>query len=61
MDRPEWLSKMKGSCSHADVESLKPCVGCGALVLPDVDVLARSYVGGSPGCWAIFLEILEKE
>lgn len=61
MDRPERLSKMKGSRSHADVESLKPCVGCGALVLPDVDVSARSYVGASPGCWAIFLEILEKE
>jgi hypothetical protein len=36
------------------------CVGCGALV-PDADVPAHRYAGASPGCWAIFGEILSRE
>lgn len=34
-----------------------PCVGCGALV-PDSDGPTHAYVGASPGCWAVFGEVL---
>jgi hypothetical protein len=39
---------------------LIPCTGCGALV-PDVDGPTHRYIGASPGCWAIFGEVLAKE
>lgn len=39
---------------------LKPCVGCGAL-MPDVDGPTHKYIGASPGCWAIYGEVLAKE
>jgi len=39
---------------------LIPCIGCGALV-PDVDGPTHKYIGASPGCWAIFGEVLAKE
>ena len=29
--------------------------------MPATGIPARSYVGASPGCWAVFLEVLEKE
>lgn len=37
--------------------NLIPCVGCGALVA-DTDGPTHAYVGASPGCWAIFGEVL---
>src|SRR5262245_36235278 len=37
-----------------------PCVGCRALV-PDVEAPAHRHVGCSPGCWAIFGEVLARE
>lgn len=39
---------------------LERCVGCGALV-PRTDGPTHPYIGASPGCWAIFGEILAKE
>jgi hypothetical protein len=36
------------------------CVGCGALV-PDVDGPTHRYIGASPGCWALYGEILARE
>lgn len=39
---------------------LKPCIGCGALV-PDVEGPRHKYIGASPGCWAVFGEVLAKE
>lgn len=36
---------------------LIPCVGCGALVA-DTDGPTHAYVGASPGCWAVFGEVL---
>jgi hypothetical protein len=40
---------------------LIPCIGCGALV-PDIDGPAFRYPeSGSPGCWAIYTEILARQ
>jgi uncharacterized protein DUF5946 len=37
-----------------------PCVGCGEMV-PDVDMPGHRYIGSSPGCWALFGEVLARE
>jgi hypothetical protein len=37
-----------------------PCVGCGEMV-PDADVPGHRYIGSSPGCWAMFGEVLARE
>jgi hypothetical protein len=37
-----------------------PCIGCGALV-PDIDGPTHRYIGASPGCWAIFGEVVARE
>jgi hypothetical protein len=37
--------------------ALTPCVGCGAL-LPADDGPAHAYIGASPGCWAVYGELL---
>ncbi len=39
---------------------LKACVGCAALV-PDIDGPTHRYIGASPGCWALYGELSEKE
>jgi hypothetical protein len=45
----------------AKPENLIPCIGCGALV-PDVDGPTFRYPdAASPGCWAVFGEILAQE
>jgi hypothetical protein len=36
------------------------CVGCGALV-PDSSGATHRYIGASPGCWAIYGEVLARE
>ncbi|HKA23670.1 MAG TPA: DUF5946 family protein [Candidatus Eisenbacteria bacterium] len=36
------------------------CVGCGARV-PDVQAPGHRYIGCSPGCWALFGEVLARE
>jgi hypothetical protein len=41
-------------------EEFVACVGCGALV-PDTDGANHAYLGCSPGCWAIFREVLARE
>jgi Family of unknown function (DUF5946) len=41
-------------------ETLQHCVGCGALV-PAIDGPTHPYIGASPGCWAIYGEVLAKE
>ena len=41
-------------------KKLIPCVGCGALV-PDTDGPTHAYIGASPGCWAIYGEVLVRE
>ena len=40
--------------------NLEPCFGCGALV-PKENGPTHQYIGASPGCWAIFSELLAKE
>jgi Family of unknown function (DUF5946) len=42
---------------HAE---LVPCVGCGGLV-PAMDGPTHRYMESSPGCWAIFGEVLARE
>ena len=37
-----------------------PCPGCGALT-PDGDGPVHPYLGASPGCWAVYGEVLAKE
>ena len=37
-----------------------PCTGCGARV-PDIDGPTHRYIGASPGCWAMFGEVLARE
>ncbi|HEY6582221.1 MAG TPA: DUF5946 family protein [Rubrobacter sp.] len=39
---------------------LKPCVGCGAIV-PDVEGPTHRYIGASPGCWAAYGRLSERE
>lgn len=39
---------------------LEPCRGCGALV-PCGDGPTHRYIGASPGCWAVFGEVLARE
>ena len=36
------------------------CVGCGAAV-PDTDGPTHAYIGASPGCWALYGELLAGE
>ena len=36
------------------------CLGCGARV-PDVEGPTHRYLGASPGCWAVFGEVLARE
>jgi hypothetical protein len=36
------------------------CPGCGALV-PESDGPAHRYIGASPGCWAVYGEVLARE
>jgi uncharacterized protein DUF5946 len=33
------------------------CIGCGGLI-PDVDGPTHRYIGASPGCWAIYTELV---
>lgn len=39
---------------------IKACYGCHARV-PDIDGPIHPYIGASPGCWAIYVEVLAKE
>lgn len=39
---------------------LIPCIGCGALV-PDEAGPTHAYLGASPGCWAVYGEVLARE
>ena len=39
---------------------LKACVGCGALV-PDIEGPTHRYIGASPGCWAAYGRLSERE
>ena len=39
---------------------LRPCPGCGASV-PDIDGPAHRYIGASPGCWAAYGRLSERE
>lgn len=41
-------------------QELEPCYGCGALV-PRREGKAHDYIGASPGCWAVYGEVLERE
>ncbi len=41
-------------------QQITPCCGCAALV-PDIDGPIHPYIGASPGCWAIYGEVLAKE
>src|SRR5436190_1879442 len=37
-----------------------PCIGCGVLT-PDADGPTHPYLGASPGCWAVYGEVLARE
>lgn len=39
---------------------LKPCFACGAMA-PDVEGPTHRYMASSPGCWAIYGEVLARE
>ena len=39
---------------------LRACVGCGARV-PDVERPTHPYIGASPGCWAAYGRLSERE
>jgi len=41
-------------------DNLITCIGCGAR-LPDVDSGGHRYLGASPGCWAVYSEVLARE
>src|SRR5262245_56160380 len=41
-------------------EGSVPCFGCGGL-FPDITGPSHRYMEGSPGCWAVFGEILARE
>ena len=40
--------------------NFEPCYGCGAQV-PKSNGPTHEYIGASPGCWAVFGEVLSKE
>jgi hypothetical protein len=40
--------------------STEPCIGCGAIV-PKTDGPTHRYLEASPGCWAIYGEVLAQE
>ena len=42
------------------MEALRACAGCGAMV-PDVDGPTHRYIGASPGCWAAYGRLSERE
>ncbi|NUM78864.1 hypothetical protein HUU40_31285, partial [candidate division KSB1 bacterium] len=44
----------------ATAKNVTACCGCQALV-PDIDGPSHPYLGASPGCWAIYGEVLAKE
>lgn len=37
-----------------------PCIGCRAPV-PDVRAETHAYIGASPGCWAVYADVLGRE
>ena len=43
-----------------DSPELVPCIGCGALVPPQPGPTHR-YMESSPGCWAIYGQVLARE
>ena len=49
---------LKDDMSHL-ADNVQPCKGCGALV-PKIDAPTHPYIGASPGCWAIYGEMLAK-
>lgn len=53
------LRKVSGS-RGSSAEDRIPCIGCGALV-PGGDGPTHRYIGASPGCWALFGEVLARE
>ena len=42
------------------IENLERCPDCGALT-PKVDGSTHRYLGASPGCWAVYGEVLDRE
>lgn len=36
------------------------CIGCGAIVA-DLDHSSHPYIGASPGCWAVYGDVLGRE
>lgn len=51
---PDYTSRMS---AHA---CMLACVGCGAVV-PDIDGPVHRYIGASPGCWAVYCDVLARE
>ena len=51
---------MPASIMSDIAESRIPCIGCGALV-PQQDGPTHRYMESSPGCWAIYCEVLAQE
>ena len=46
---------------NVSTRNLVKCIGCGALVKEIADGATHRYLGASPGCWAIFGQVLAKE
>lgn len=60
------LGLTQGSNTHMgtpgvpDEGGLGPCIGCGAIV-SRADGPTHRYIGASPGCWALYGEVLARE
>lgn len=48
------------SPEHVLCAAIAPCQGCGGL-FPDTDGPTHACIGASPGCWALYSEVLAKE
>jgi hypothetical protein len=61
---PEFVSSCMETANLdkmlAPIGARLPCIGCGALT-PAGDGLPHPYLGASPGCWAIYGEVLARE
>lgn len=54
-----WRYNMPRTSDMTGNHPTIPCYGCGALV-PNEDGPAHRYIGASPGCWAVYGEVLAR-
>jgi hypothetical protein len=54
-----WRYNMPRTSDMTGNHHTIPCYGCGALA-PNEDGPAHRYIGASPGCWAVYGEVLAR-